>query len=37
MSNAEVGFPTWSATTPTSSRVSLSRSIVRTKFAPNGL
>ena len=24
MSNAEVGFPTWSATTPTSSRVSLS-------------
>ena len=36
-SKAEVGLPRWSATTETSSRVSLSESIVRTKFAPYGL
>ena len=33
----EVGLPRSSATTETSSRVSLSESIVRTKFAPYGL
>jgi hypothetical protein len=34
---AEVGLPRWSATTETSSRVSLRESIVLTKFAPYGL
>ena len=37
MSPADVGLPHWSATTETSSRVSASRSMVFTKFFPNGL
>ena len=35
-SSAQVGLPTWSATTPTSGRVAISDAIVLTKFFPYG-